>query len=79
MSVKIGKNYWIGNSSTNLKGVKLVDNVTVALNSVITKSYRMASLYAIFYNKSHGLQGCIPFLFFFNNFLIKSVSKGNGK
>lgn len=38
MSVKIGKNYWIGNSSTNLKGVKLVDNVTVALNSVITKS-----------------------------------------
>ena len=38
-SVKIGKNCWIGNSSTILAGVELGDNVTVGANSVVTKSF----------------------------------------
>ena len=38
-SVKIGKNCWIGNSSTILAGVELGDNVTVGANTVVTKSF----------------------------------------
>jgi acetyltransferase-like isoleucine patch superfamily enzyme len=38
-SIKIGENCWIGNSVTILKGVELGDNVTVAANSVVTKSF----------------------------------------
>lgn len=38
-SVKIGKNCWIGNSSTILAGVELGDNVTIGANSVVTKSF----------------------------------------
>lgn len=37
--VKIGRNCWIGNSSTILPGVILGDNVTVGANSVVTKSF----------------------------------------
>lgn len=38
-SIKIGKNCWIANSVTVLKGVELGDNVTVGANSVVTKSF----------------------------------------
>ena len=38
-SVKIGRNCWLGNSSTILAGVELGDNVTVGANTVVTKSF----------------------------------------
>jgi len=38
-SIKIGKNCWIANSVTILKGIELGDNVTVGANSVVTKSF----------------------------------------
>jgi maltose O-acetyltransferase len=39
-SIKIGKNCWIGNSSTILAGVELGDNVTVGANTVVTRSFQ---------------------------------------
>ncbi|GHB05430.1 hypothetical protein GCM10007159_29090 [Modicisalibacter luteus] len=45
--VEIGSNCWLGTNVTVLKGVKIIDEVIIGANSVVTKDLLVSGVYVM--------------------------------